>query len=180
MLQGVVSLLDDNSERDIRSIWKRLEDDFGLSAVQSSIAPHFSWHVAEEYDQAALRSIINQIACQLKPFRIKTCGLGMFLSPEPVLFVQITMTQQLLDIHRQIFKSIEPCAINSLSYYFPDSWTPHITLAYQDLREEQLSGIIAAIHQEDFERQIRIDNFALMCPFEDAQLGLCRVDFSGI
>lgn len=180
MLQGVASLLDQKAEKDIRSIWKRLEDDFGLTAVQSSLSPHFSWHVAEDYDQVALRNNVNQIASEIKPFKIKTCGLGMFLSPEPVLFVQIVITQHLLEIHHKVFTTIETCAKNSLSYYFPDNWTPHITLAYQDLREEQLSGIIADIHQEDFERWIEIDNFALMCPFEEAQIGLCRIDFSGI
>ncbi len=179
MLRGIVSLLDGKTERDIRTIWDRLETDFGLSAVKNSLAPHFSWHVAEAYNQRELRKTVDQIAADLKPFKITTSGLGMFLSPEPVLFVQIVITQQLLDIHRRIFTAIEPYAQNSLPYYYPDFWTPHITLAYQDLEEGQLSGIIADIHQEDFDRTIEVDNFALMCEFEDAQLGLCRVDFGG-
>lgn len=177
-MQGVVSLLDNESDHDVRIIWKRLERDFGLKAAQAAMAPHFSWHVAEKYPYHELKKILTPICSNLKPFKVKTGGLGMFLTPEPVLFIQIIVNQSLLDLHERIFKAVDPLCEGSLSYYHPGLWTPHITLAFQDLRESQLGAILADLHNEDFERWIMIDNFAIICPSEDGEIELCRMDFS--
>lgn len=178
MHQGVVSLLDPDTDRAVRAIWKKLELDFGLTAVQSALAPHFSWHVAESYPYTDLKRVLTPIKNNVTPFAIKTGGLGMFLNPEPVLFIQIIVTQFLLDLHEKIFQAAEPLSTGSMAYYQPGLWTPHITLAYQDLKENQMGDILTALQGEDFDRWIQIDNFAILCPVGDDQMELCRMGFS--
>ncbi len=178
MLQGVVSLLDPDADRAVRAIWKELELEFGLTAVQSALAPHFSWHVAENYPYSDLKQALTPIKEMITPFTIKTGGLGLFLKPEPVLFIQIIVTQYLLDLHEKVYRAIEPLCEGSLEYYRPGLWTPHITLAYQDLKENQLGEILTKLQGFDFDRWIEISNFAILCPTVDDQMELCRMDFS--
>lgn len=178
MLQGVVSLLDKETDHAVRVIWKKLERDFGLRAAQAAMAPHFSWHVAEHYPYDELKQILTPICANMTPFKVKTGGLGMFLTPEPVLFIQIIVNQSLLDLHEQIFRVVEPVCEGSLSYYHPGLWTPHITLAFQDLREDQLGAILAELHHDDFDRWVTIDNFAILCPADNGEIELCRMEFS--
>ena len=178
MFQGVVSLLDPDTDRDVRAIWDRLERDFGLKAVQTAMAPHFSWHVAEKYPYADLKRMLTPLTKKITPFAVKTSGLGLFFNPEPVLFIQIIVNQFLLDLHEQIFTLIEPLCTGSIAYYHPGLWTPHITLAYQDLKADQVGQVLPALKQEDFERWVMINNFTILCPDEQDQMELCRMDFT--
>jgi hypothetical protein len=50
-MEATVSLLDEEHYRLTVSLWSELESQFGLRGIHVTPFPHFSYHVAQEYDK---------------------------------------------------------------------------------------------------------------------------------
>jgi hypothetical protein len=75
-MHGVVSLLDDEHWRAVEALWAELRDRFGLRDVPVVPFPHFSYHVAADYDFDALEATLDRFAAATPPFRVRAGGLG--------------------------------------------------------------------------------------------------------
>jgi 2'-5' RNA ligase len=176
-MQGIISLLDPDAERQILYQWKFLEARFGCVIAQSALAPHLSWHVAESYPQDTLISLTEKSARVCAPFTIQTVGLGIFLVPEPVVYISIAPSNTLLDIHQRIFDLVEPISQSPHEKYAPGIWMPHITLAVRDFRLDSVGEMLSELKEMDFDRTIRIDNFSIFCPNSNGEPDICRKEF---
>ena len=52
-MQSVVTLLDDQHYARVEAIWEELCQKFGVRGMYVTAYPHFSYQVAEKYDEAA-------------------------------------------------------------------------------------------------------------------------------
>ena len=58
MMPGIVSVLDEAHFGMVNDLWRELKARFGLSFLAAQfISPHFSYHVAEAYDVAAMLGV---------------------------------------------------------------------------------------------------------------------------
>lgn len=89
VLHGVGALLDPTATGRVRSLWSRLEHEFGLRGVLGMPYPHLSYQVAQHYDRGALETALERLARETSPFVIRTTGLATFEGDWPVVFVAV-------------------------------------------------------------------------------------------
>lgn len=132
-MYAIVSLLDEHHYTRIEDLWHDLEVECGLSGVTLTPLPHFSWHIASEYDYRRLEASLLELAASTPPFNVRTTGLGLFTGASPVLFIPIVKDPALADFHLQVWQRSQTTAIGASPHYAPEAWVPHITLAYGDV-----------------------------------------------
>lgn len=161
-MQAVVSLLETSAYSRIEALWRVLELRCGLEGIKATPYPHFSWHVAEEYSGIDLDQRLHNLAFPMKPFMVRTAGLGLFTGSEPVIYVLITKDEKLLRFHKKIWQAVESQSNEPNPYYTPSKWVPHVTLAYGDVNKQKLLCAIEELAFLPFNWEIKIDNLALV------------------
>ena len=177
-MNGVVSLLDEVHDQKVRRLWAELERRFGLTGIQVTPYPHFSYHVAAAYDQPALLALLAQFAREAAVFTVRATGLGIFTGEEPVVYIPVTRTAVLTQLHQSLWPQIEPLSQGSVGYYEPQQWLPHITLGHADITGENIGPIISWLNGQALNWHITVDNLGLISDESGAQTLQTRFDFT--
>ena len=159
-MEAILSLLPDPFYDKVKEIWTLLENNHSIHEVQAAPFPHLSWQGAMEYEEKGLELTLKTIANLSKPFRIRTCGIGLFTGQYPVIFIQVIKSPQLMRIHQQIWSAIRPLGKDFNPHYEPDVWQPHITLAMGDVTNEQIGSIVQSLAGFDFNWEFLVDHIA--------------------
>ncbi len=171
-MYGVVSLLDPYHEGMVKDLWTEFKTRFGVAGVSQQPVPHYSYHVASDYDLERLREVLAVVARELTPFTVRTSGLGIFTGANPVLFVPVLPAEPISGINRHLWSALEGVGESVSPYYHPEAWQPHITLGNRDIDHAMLTRIISLISDRDFSWTIPIDNLAVIGEIPDGQPGL--------
>ena len=161
-MEAVVSLLDEATYSRIEAIWRILELKCGLKGIKNTPFPHFSWHVADHYQQEKVEPALARMAQEARPFTVTTSGLGIFTSKEPIIYVLISKTEKLLHFHKTIWRQVDPQANTSSDFYTPEMWIPHITLAHGDVSREALLCALEELAFIPFIWEVKIENLAVV------------------
>ena len=161
-MHGLVSILDNRHYALVEEIWQELENSCDLQGIHITPLPHFSWQIAEDYDWDALSLALQEIAVQSEPFTVRTGGLALFTGERPVVYIPIVRTRELSEFHETIWNCITPISTGVSPYYSPPFWTPHISLAYDDLDAKKLRCLMDKLAFRTFNWEIEIDNLTLI------------------
>jgi 2'-5' RNA ligase len=172
-MYGIVSLLDQVHYSKVEAIWRVLEEDCGLSGIQRTPIPHFSWYVAKDYDLEKLQPVLENISTKACPFTVRTAGIGLFTGPNPIFYISIVKDAFLLRLHKLIWDCTKAAARFPSVYYSPKAWVPHITLAQGDTDWSRLSCAVQKLVFTSHAWEIEVDNLALISQFDD-QVGELR------
>lgn len=167
----VASLLNPAATRHTQELWLWLEEHCGLAGIKLTPLPHFSWLTAEEYNLAKMEDVLQKIASNTTPFLLTTSGLGIFTGTKPVLYTPLVKTRQLMELHETIRREGEPLAVNLNRYYEPETWIPHITLAYRDVNPDNLACAIQDLAFRPLILDVLVDHLALIYEV-DGQIGI--------
>jgi len=162
-VQGVVALLDEQHTAKVKEIWSLLQVECGLSAINSTPFPHFSFHIAEYYDLEILDTRLEKISRTTPPFTIRTTGLSIFTGLEPVVFVPLIVEEQLLKIHQTLWEQTSTLGYRLSSHYRPGAWVPHITLANRDVDANNIACVARHLVNRSFSWEIPINKLAVVC-----------------
>jgi 2'-5' RNA ligase len=170
-MHGLVTLLPDPYYAKVESLWDELEARFGLSGIRITPYPHFSWNIAETYDRPQMDWAVAETALVTPVLKVQTDGIGLFPAPVPVLFIQVARGPQLDLLHRRLWDRMQSLGREMSAYYNPENWLPHISLAYGDLRSEQVPEVRAWLEaQESFQWEMEINNICYIHE-PDGQVG---------
>jgi 2'-5' RNA ligase len=161
-MYAVVSLLDEHHYTRLESLWRELESDCSLAGITLTPLPHFSWHIAAEYDFKQLEAALDELAARVKPFRVRTSGLGIFTGQSPVIFIPVLKDFTLAGVHHRIWEQAQPVAIGASPHYATDAWVPHISLAYGDVDPKKLGCAMEKLAFQPYNWEIQVDNLALV------------------
>jgi hypothetical protein len=156
-LDGIVSLLDHAHDALVQEIWADLEREFGLKGTGLRY-PHVSYHVAQRYDPTRLEQALPRVLRDFTAFPMRTTGLGVFTGPQPVIFVPVVRGPALTRLHDALWAAATPAAEGLVEVYGPETWVPHITLAYGDLHNGMLPDVIGYLDERDFDWEIALDS----------------------
>ena len=170
-MYAIASLLDPISSQKIQELWNFLENDCGLFGIKETPLPHFSWQGANDYQFPQVTNALQKLSREISPFVVKTAGLGIFTSENPILYLSLVKTQQMIEAHKKIWDAVEFNADQLIKYYAPDSWMPHITLAYHDLNRNNLPCAFSELSFQPFNLEISVNNLAVIYQI-DHQVGL--------
>ncbi len=178
-MHGVVSLLDDEHYTQLEGIWQELDHNFGVRGIYVTPYPHFTYQVAEVYDVKAVETILHRLAARLRPFSVRTAGLGVFTLAHPVLYIPVVRSPELSALHREIWNEISHTSnCDVAAYYQPEMWVPHITLAHGDIDHEKVSEIIRVLAARNFHWEMMVNNLSLIYDTGTEQGLRCRFNFN--
>jgi 2'-5' RNA ligase len=161
-MHGIVSLLDNDHNQLIEELWADLEREFSVRGVYITPYPHFSYHVAQDYDVEKIESVLKRITANITKFKVRTSGLGIFSGASPVLYIPVARSLELTQLHQELWQEITPASTGIVEYYHPDQWMPHITIGFGDISKNKLSQIIPFLSERDFNWEITVNNIALI------------------
>ena len=160
-MYGIITLLDDTLNNRVERIWKLLKAECGLEAIFQTPVPHFTWHIAEQYDISQLEPALQELSKDFRPITVRTVGIGIFTGLSPVVYLSINKTERLIAYHQRIWRQVEPAATGSSPLYAPPSWMPHITLAIDDVDHNRLACAIHRLAPETYDWEILVDHLVL-------------------
>jgi 2'-5' RNA ligase len=177
MAKGIVSVLDQQHCQIVENLWIEMRQRFGIEHPNEAAVPHFSYHVAEEYDADELAVVLQEVAAQERPFTITASGIGIFPTSEPTIYVPVVRNQELNRLHAILWPRLEAIAQHSISYYAPLTWLPHITLGHDTVVLEKLGPLIQWLHQQVITWSITVDNFQVLTDETQENVENFSVDF---
>ncbi len=183
-MDGIVSLLDQTHDALVREIWAELEREFGLGGQSGIRYPHVSYHVAQRYDATRLEQALPRVLRDVVPFPMRTTGLGIFTGARPVLFVPVVRGPGLTRLHNALWGAATPAAEGLVEVYGPDTWVPHITLAYGDIHNGMLTNgmltdVVGFLHERNFDWEILVDSLFVVTGAGSGEERQMRFPFLG-
>jgi 2'-5' RNA ligase len=160
-MQAIVSALDDPAREHVEDIWGELKAVFGLKDVIGAQHPHFTYHAAERY-ASDVDEALARVAADLAPYDVQTSGLGVFRGDETILYLGIVRDGAIDGAHERILRDAAAGATEPRTYYAPETWLPHVTLAAGDLHEEQLPDIMRFLGRREYRWTIPVTNICLI------------------
>ncbi|MCE7987304.1 MAG: 2'-5' RNA ligase family protein [Caldilinea sp. CFX5] len=138
---------DKEIEQRIIDVWQTLAvSDIAPYMYHSNNRPHLTLAIFKQVDVTAAIEQLQHFAQTIPPFPVTLSHFGLFHSTEGVIFVAPTVTAHLLEVHRQLHQHDSHFGQDSLSYYLPDRWVPHCSLALGVTPEKKLKAV-ELVHQ---------------------------------
>jgi|HubBroStandDraft_4_1064222.scaffolds.fasta_scaffold05798_4 hypothetical protein len=178
-MQGIVSLLDGEARERIEQLWEELRRDFGVRGIHTKRFPHFSYHVADEYDLAQLLPALKQLAGATRKFSARASGIGIFTRKEPVIYLPVVRSADLQRIHGDVARLAGPSATGINEYYATDVWIPHATIAEGDVDILILPEIVRRLGERNLRWDFPVTNLAVIRASESVQEICFRCEFGG-
>jgi 2'-5' RNA ligase superfamily len=168
-MQGIVSLLDGEARERIEQLWDELRRDFGVRGIHSKRFPHFSYHVADEYDLVQLRPTLEQLAGSMRQFAAQASGIGIFTRKEPVIYLPVVRSAEMQRVHGDIARLAEPLTTGFNEFYAPEIWIPHTTIAEGDVDILVLPEIVRRLGERNLRWAFPVTNLAVIRASESVQ-----------
>lgn len=167
-MDGLLTVLSKPHYQKINQLKSALNERFHLFDPAVPFQPHFSYHVAESYDEVALRPLMQLLARETAVFPLKANGIGIFPGPEPVLYIPVTRTQALNTFHQKVWSAINPISQDSVACYSADNWFPHISIGSASIPKEKLGPVVQWLNQQNLLFEIEANNLTF---FRQAEIG---------
>ena len=119
-MHGIVSLLDSDHNQQVEELWVELERRFSVRGVYITPYPHFSYHVAQDYDLDKTESVLERITSNITTFKVRTSGLGIFTGASPVQYLPVVRSLELTQLHQELWEQISTASSGIVEYYHPD------------------------------------------------------------
>jgi 2'-5' RNA ligase len=161
-MQAVVSALDEASTALVHVLWEGIADEFGLRQPYAHPTPHFTYHVAEQYDWMRLRDALWHASRDHGPFRVHAGGIGLFTGRKLVVHIPVVRNPALNAIQRELWRDLDGVGKNPVQHFHPELWIPHITLAHHGLTEEVLPDLVRWLAARTFTWEIRVDHVGVI------------------
>ncbi len=124
-------LFDETSETRILETFRRLKSaGFGLPETVIDYHPHITLNVCQVLDFEGLERYIKHFAKKTQALALEFSYLGAFPAEKSVLFLGPTIKQLLFDVHSSFLEGARHFIQATRTYYEPNLWVPHCTLAF--------------------------------------------------
>ncbi len=144
MAFSVNLFLDEKATRQIQALWDRLaERQLALHMRSTVDRPHVTLAIFDELNVPAAQLAMVRYAQDLTVIPIRMPSLGVFPGPHGSIYLAVTVTETLLDLHAGLHRSLERFGARPWAIYRPGLWMPHCTLA-MDLATEAVPPAVAA------------------------------------
>jgi 2'-5' RNA ligase len=130
----IVSVLENKLYKDVRKIWKLFEKTYGSVGVQIFSHPHITFQGGKTDNPRQLKEDFQKTVSKIHPFEIEVSGIAHF--DKKVIYLKVEKTNGLIELNKLINQFLKSHCTGLLEYFTPENWIPHITLAIDDLTEE--------------------------------------------
>lgn len=157
-MHGVATLLNEDYSEKVVYLWQEMERLFGVNGVMITPIPHFSYHVAQNFDEEKVLAVLQEVAGETAVFTVKTGGIGIFTGPSPIIYMPVARNPALCRLHEHLWPKLDALATQGIAYYAPHNWFPHITLGWGDISTKTLGPIVQWLNQQDLAWELTVTN----------------------
>jgi hypothetical protein len=129
MSRGVVLWPDDATSSSIETLWVELEE-AGIATLSTEghgrHRPHVSLMVGEGLDPQAAQDALVRVPQH--PIPLQADSVAIF--PGGTIVLNVVMSRALIDEHHRVVALVGDLLAEPWSFYRPDHWTPHLTIAH--------------------------------------------------
>ena len=129
MALAVCLLFDRRSERAVRALWDRLEQD-GVASLRSHThgrhVPHVSYAVLRQWDQAAVTAALAALGGG-DPVEMSFDGVGVFRRGR--IWLVAGVNADVVARQQRVVEAVTGVAADLHKHYRPGIWLPHCSLA---------------------------------------------------
>jgi 2'-5' RNA ligase len=161
-MNGVISLLDDKHYKLTEHIWGDLAAHLGLRGIYVTPFPHFTYKVAAKFDLEVLEPVLAEIAQKQPPFTVRTSGIGIFPGEKPIVYIPVVRDSYLTRFQERLWQMLENIGEEVDQYYHPESWIPHVSVAFGDVTADNLPDVVTYLNELDLYWEITVDNLAVI------------------
>ena len=138
---------DPSAEERIYGAWKAI-DEVGINSamLKGGYRPHVSLGVCDHIELNAFAQELSTFAASVARFRLSFPNIGIFSTSEGVVFLGVTVTEQLLNLHARFHEIFKKYAQEQREYYTVGNWTPHCTIAF-GLSEHEIAETVKICRQ---------------------------------
>lgn len=130
MAFAVSAWFDAALEGRVRAIWRLLSERSLSSALHDGpYRPHITLGICEELDRSAFSGALRRAIEAHASLPVILPSLGVFNNDPPAIFLGVTVSQALLDVHALVHRLLTAHGKGPHAYFLPDRWNPHCTLA---------------------------------------------------
>jgi 2'-5' RNA ligase len=130
MAFAVSAWFDAALENRVRTIWRLLSESHLSSALhEGPYRPHITLGVYEELDRNAFSGALRRAIRSLRRPPVILSSLGVFNNDPPVIFLGVTVSPDILDLHALVHRLFHAHGQGPRAYFLPGRWNPHCTLA---------------------------------------------------
>jgi len=157
---AVCLLFDRRSERAVRALWDRLEEN-GVASLRSHThgrhVPHVSYAVLRRWDQAAVTEALAAIDGG-EPVELSFDGVGLFRRGRTWLLAGVST--DVVTRQQRVVEAVAATGAELHKHYRPGVWLPHCSLAPRATLA-QLPVVVAAV-MDVLPLRGRLDHAALI------------------
>lgn len=161
-MQAIATLINANSDLTATNLWQVLSHACNLNEIKIPLNPHFSWMVAERFNEESLQEAFVELIRKTEPFEVQTTGLGLFTGEKPILYLPIVKTEALMKLHSELWQTLFALGVNQNTVYQPSLWIPHVTVVGEGIAAQQLLCVLESIISLDLEMKIEVNNLSLI------------------
>lgn len=159
LVAGIVSILDAEASQKVVEIRRQLEDELDVQTPIENHYPHFSYQVAEQYDDEKVGEVIQGLAREQDSFDVQTNGIGIFSDTNPlIVYIPVIRSTHLSNFHSRVWGEGRTVGTHFQDYYRPRRWIPHITIA--PVERNDVPSVMHLLSEYSFYWEIEIDNIA--------------------
>lgn len=160
MALAVCLLFDRRSERAVRALWDRIEEQ-GVGSLRSHThgrhVPHVSYAVLRKWDQAAVDDALAGLN-DGAPVDLSFDGVGLFRRGRTWLLAGVSA--DFVARQERVVEAVTAAGADLHKHYRPGVWLPHCSLAPRATLA-QLPGVVAAV-MDVLPLRARLDRAALV------------------
>jgi 2'-5' RNA ligase len=131
---AIVLVLDDRAGSIVRRLAEQL-DPLPHTLLPTGVRPHVTLAVCTGLDVAGFEPVLRECAEGRQALECTLASLGIFPTPEGVLFLGVAPSPQLVELQAEICKRLRDMGAQVEPYWIPGQWMPHCTLSTGVARE---------------------------------------------
>lgn len=118
------------SEKRIYELWEEAKNCGGHSHIaDSGLRPHITLALFEDTDIEKFCGKLEQFSKKMKKFSLKLASIGTFTGHHGVVYLAPVITDELIELHKELYKFFEGELIGLNPYYMPNNWVPHCSIS---------------------------------------------------
>lgn len=169
---AIVSNLEGQPYKDVRVLWKLFERKYLSKSIQAYSHPHVSFQSGTTPDVRQSKRDFENVASQIRPFQIEVMGARHFR--KDVIYLAVKRTRELAKIHKLINRFLDGQCQDLVELYTPKHWLPHVTLAMEDLTEENFEKAWMEFGGSNIRFKQRLHNICMVKWFPDGTIRIAK------
>jgi 2'-5' RNA ligase len=169
---GILSILEDQPYKEVKQLWKLYKKQYNSIGVQTFNHPNLAFQGGEAKEIKTLTRDFKDFAAEIEPFEIEVDGFGSF--NRRVIYLRVKKSREIIRINKAVNQYLKSHLVKVFEEYTLERWIPHITLAMDDLVENEFDRAWGSLSGVKFRFEQKLSNICLVKRYSSGKIKILR------